>query len=102
MAGKINILKETKKGDNMKNKLIDLNNHLFEQLERLNDDDLKGEALAQEIKRAQAMSNCAAQIMNNAALDLKAHTAINNGLAETAPEMLGVKKVPVLEDRPYD
>lgn len=86
----------------MKNKLIDLNNHLFEQLERLNDDELTGDALAQEIKRSQAISNCAAQIVNNAALALKAHTAITNGMMDHAPEMLGVKKPPMLEDCPHD
>ena len=86
----------------MKNKLIDLNNHLFEQLERLNDDDLKGDKLSQEIKRSQAMSNCAAQIVNNAALALKACTSINNGLVSTAPEMLGVKKAPALEGCLHD
>ncbi|WP_035238122.1 hypothetical protein [Desulfobacter vibrioformis] len=86
----------------MKNKLMDLNNHLFEQLERLNDDDLKGEDLNREIKRSQAMSSCAAQIIDNAALALKAYTAINDGLMKSAPEMLGVKKAEALEERPRD
>ena len=74
----------------MKNKLIDLNDHLFEQLERLNDDDLKGEKLAQEINRAKAMSNCAAQVINNANLALKAAVTINESLIKKPPEMLGM------------
>ena len=39
----------------MKNKLTDLNNHLFEQLERLNDDNLTPEQLEREAKRGDAM-----------------------------------------------
>ena len=76
----------------MKNKLIDLNNHLFAQMERLSDEDLKGDDLTQEIHRSKAVSNCAAQIINNAKLALDAHKAINDGLVKTAPEMLGMKE----------
>lgn len=56
----------------MKNTLGDLNNHLFEQLERLNDEELQGDQLAQEIKRAGAMTNIASQIIANGDLVLKA------------------------------
>lgn len=56
----------------MKNKLTDLNNHMFEQLERLNDDDLSSEELDNEIKRAKAMSGIASNIISNASLAFEA------------------------------
>ena len=57
----------------MKNKLTDLNNHLFEELERLNDEDLKGDELTAEMERAKAVSDIAQAIINNGNLMLKAH-----------------------------
>jgi hypothetical protein len=47
----------------MKNKIQDLNNHLFEQLERLNDETLTGDALISEIHRAGAMTGIASQLV---------------------------------------
>lgn len=56
----------------MKNKLADLNNHLFAQLERLGDEELKGDALTEEINRAKAITNIAQQIVNSGNLVLSA------------------------------
>jgi hypothetical protein len=70
----------------MKNKLTDLHNHLFEQLERLTDDELD---LDKEIKRAEAMCNVAQTIIENGRM---AVTAMR--LAADFPE-LG-KKMPLL------
>lgn len=50
----------------MKNTLTDLNNYLFEALERINDDDLDEEGLDKEIKRAEATTKVATTIINNA------------------------------------
>ena len=50
----------------MKNTLVDLNNYLFEQLERLNDEDLRGEDLKDEIIRAKSISDIASKIIDNA------------------------------------
>ena len=54
----------------MKNKLVDLNNHLFEELERLNDDELTDAELEKEIKRSKAMAGIASNIVANAQLAL--------------------------------
>lgn len=62
----------------MKNKLSDLNNHLFAQLERLGDEDLKGELLVEEINRAKAVSSVAVQIIANGSLVLEAQKLADN------------------------
>lgn len=56
----------------MKNKLTDLNNHLFAQLERLSEEDLTPEKIATEVQRTAAIVDVAEQIVRNADLQLKA------------------------------
>jgi len=60
----------------MKNKLTDLNNHLFAQLERLGDEDLSGDKLKEEIERSRAVSAISRDIVGNASLVLKAQKAV--------------------------
>ncbi|MDO5776629.1 MAG: hypothetical protein Q4P22_08410 [Eubacteriales bacterium] len=78
----------------MKNTLSDLNNHLFEALERLNDDDLTDEQLEKEIRRAESMGKVAGRIIENGELAFKTmkHMA-EYGTGETGriPEMLEFK-----------
>lgn len=56
----------------MKNTLTDLNNYLFESIERLNDDDLTDEQLEREIKRSEAVQKVAKTIIDNGTLALQA------------------------------
>lgn len=56
----------------MKNTLGDLNNYLFESIERLNDDSLTDEELEKEIKRSEAVQKVAKTIIDNGALALQA------------------------------
>lgn len=55
----------------MKNTLTDLNNYLFEALERLQDGELDDEALDREIKRQEATCKVADAIIRNGELALK-------------------------------
>jgi hypothetical protein len=52
----------------MKNTLHDLRLHLFEQLERLKDEDLN---LDEEVKKAQAMSSLSSNIIASAKLEVQ-------------------------------
>jgi hypothetical protein len=72
----------------MKNKLSDLNNHLFEAIEFLGDRSIKGQALAEEISRAKAQCEVAGQIIASGRLVLDA--------AKAADELPGVEKHPLL------
>lgn len=56
----------------MKNTLGDLNNYLFEALERITDDTLTPEELEKELKRAEAITGVAEVIVHNGELALKA------------------------------
>ena len=55
-----------------KNKLTDLNNHLFEQLERLNDDEIMMDNAEAEIERSKAITNLSRTIIENGRLLLNA------------------------------
>ena len=55
----------------MKNKLVNLNDHLFAQLERLSDEDIRGENLKEEVERAKAITGIANNIINNGKLAMQ-------------------------------
>lgn len=61
----------------MKNTLGDLNLHLFAQLERLGDEDIKGEELKEEMERAKSIGIIAKQIIDNASVVLDAQKSFN-------------------------
>lgn len=74
----------------VKNTLIDLNNHLFAEMERLGDEDLTGDELKAELERADRISSVARAVIDNANTVLRAarfqedRLDINN----RAPELL--------------
>ena len=59
----------------MKNTLADLNNYLFEAIERINDDNLDDAQLEKEIKRSETVTKIAKTIIDtgNLALQMKKH-----------------------------
>ena len=70
-----------------RNTLGDLNNHLFAQLERLGDEDLKGEKLSEEIERSKAVASIAKEIILNARVVLDAKKYSTEYMQES-PKML--------------
>lgn len=77
----------------MKNKLIDLNNHLFAQLERLNDEELSGDKLSTEIERSKAIGDLSKNIILNGRLmlDSKKYFDEMGYKTEEQPEMLKIE-----------
>ena len=62
----------------MKNRLIDLNNHLFTQLERLSEEGMTTEQIENEVKRTDAIVAVSEQLIRNSDLSLKAATLVAN------------------------
>lgn len=77
-----------------KNKLSDLNDHLFAALERLNDDNMTTDQIEAESKRAEAIIGVASQIIGNAKITLDAMKLAATGGLDTRelPESFGIRK----------
>ena len=73
----------------MKNTLSDLNNYLFESIERIMDDTLSDEQLTREIKRSKAVTNIAETVIKNGHLALKSAKYVSEyGDKAPMPKML--------------
>lgn len=84
----------------MKNRASDLNNHMFAMLEKLSDDELTGDDLADECRRASAMASIGKVIVENARTALEAQKLVQDKEIRL-PDFLEdrtVQKVP--EDHP--
>ncbi len=78
-----------------RNKLVDLNNHLFAQLERLGEEDLSIEDLKKEVDRAKAINAVAGNIIDNAktALEGAQFSAEYSNRIESIPEQFAQAKL---------
>jgi len=65
-----------KKTNGTKNKLSDLNDHLFAQIERLADEDLTPDKIDHEVRRGAAIVSVADKILEMASLQIKATQVI--------------------------
>lgn len=89
----------------MKNKVEDLRNHLFAELERLGDESLEGDALVQEVTRARAISEVAGRVIESAKAEndyLKIVGGERSGSGFLPPPetpSFGAGQEPSLEDR---
>ena len=78
-----------------RNKITDLNDHLFAQLERLNDETIKGEKMELEFHKAKAISNVASQIIkaNKLTIDAMRLVAAGGIGPNDLPDNFGLKQI---------
>lgn len=73
----------------MKNKITDLRDHMFAQLERLGAEDLSPEQLQREIERAKALSEVGKVIVESAKTEVL-HLKLQGKLQNAQPKFLDV------------
>jgi hypothetical protein len=88
----------------MKNKLNDLNDHLFAQLERLSDESLSQEGLDKEVQRTNSIVSVSEQVINNAQIALNAAELVaKHGCGNwenMLPNIEGKPTPPMIEGKP--
>lgn len=80
----------------MKNRLSDLNDHLFAQLERLSDEDLTPEKIGVEAERGAAIVAVADQIIRNASLKIQAAKILSDHGIDPSAQLPGATPKPQL------
>lgn len=83
----------------MKNKLSDLNDHLFAQMERLSDENLTPAQIEQEAKRGTVIVAVADQIIRNASLKIQAAKILSDHGIDPSSQLLGVEQPKRIEGR---
>lgn len=75
-----------------RNKLADLNNHLFAQLERLGEEDLTVEEIHKEVSRGKAICYLASSVIKNAKTQIDALKLVADGeyTVNELPELIGM------------
>lgn len=79
----------------MKNTLLDLNNYLFEQIERLNDDSISEDQLERELKKTDSIVKISEKIIQNGELAFKTMKHMDEygyGQQRSVPKMLDTNK----------
>lgn len=78
-----------------RNKITDLNDHLFAQLERLGDETIPEGEMELEIKKAKAMSGIASQIIKSNKVIIDAMRLVSSGSISQnqLPETIGLKQL---------
>ncbi|HEJ6947575.1 hypothetical protein JY545_11410 [Serratia marcescens] len=74
----------------MRNKFIDLINHNFAALERLNQEELSIDEIKAEVVRSKAIAEVSSVIINGYNTVLEANRQVYEGYASSIPKVLGV------------
>lgn len=70
-----------------RNKITDLNDHLFAALERLNDEEIRGDQLTEEIERAKAITGVSDKIISSMKVQAELFDILlENGYRPELPE----------------
>lgn len=81
-----------------RNKIEDLRNHLFAQLERLNDEELTPEQVQDEVKKAKAIAGVSSAIIETAKMEIE--YIKTTGLSESNSQLFqSIEKPPHLLEK---